>query len=55
MHITFQLYVLLYPNLCEILSMKNGKCQSAGYVPETCLSVLYVFSNGISSTVIILI
>lgn len=55
MHITFQLCVLLYPNLLEILSMKNGEHQSAGYVPETCLSVLYVLSHVKSPTVIIVI
>lgn len=48
------------PTMCIIisqliwnLSMKNGKHhQSAGYVPETCLSVLYVLCNVISPTVI---
>lgn len=39
----------------EILSMRDGKHQHAGYVPETCLSVLHVLSNVISLTVIILI
>lgn len=55
MHIAVQLFVLLHPNLFEILSMKNGKHQSAGYVPETCLSVLYILSNAISPPVITVI
>lgn len=57
MRITFQLCVLLYPDLFEILSIETAKYQSAGngYVLETCLSVLYVFSNAISPIVIIAI
>lgn len=44
-----------YPNLFEIMNIKNDKHQSAGHVPETCWSVSFVLCNVISPTVIILI
>lgn len=40
-----QFCALLNPNLFEILNIKNGTHQSAEYIPETCLSVLYGLSN----------